>query len=64
MSQYSKYNVNNSICKNLLNKMKFNTQIPRTNKSIKYSHVENILQQTINNAIHICNIEIVVKMIV
>ncbi len=37
MSQYSKYNLTNSICKN---KTKFNTQIPQTNKPIKYSHVE------------------------
>ncbi len=68
MSEYSKYNRKNSICKNLLNHdyvskyIKFNKQKPETNK---YSHrsttyLENILQQTMNNAIHICMIKMVI----
>jgi len=69
MSQYSKYNRNNAICKNLLNHnylskyIKFNKQKSQINQSIKYSHrpttyIENILQQTMNDAIHICKIKL------
>ena len=60
MSQYSKYNQTNPICKNLLKNIKFNK--PNTYSKIKTnqysrrstSYIENIVQQTICEAIHIC----------
>jgi hypothetical protein len=62
MSQYSKYNRTNSICKNLLKDIKFDGSNKygeiKTNQYSRRStsYIENIVQQTMCKAIHICKI--------
>lgn len=58
MSQYSKYNRTNSICRNLIEKTKLNNRnLPNTSKKSSHkstSCMKNILEQTMNKAIRIC----------
>lgn len=62
MSQYSKYSLNNPICKTFQNNIKFNQSNKyREIKPNQYSrrstsYIDNIVQQTINKAIRICKI--------
>jgi len=61
MSQYSKYNLTNSICRNLIEKTKLNNRnLPNTSKKSSHkstSCMKNILEQTMNKAIRICKKE-------